>query len=333
MVTPKIKFNIAFPRIKHLLWAVLFLQLLGCGPAPEIPSSQTITYTFDAPTRDLIRLLAQKSHSSVYKNFDRYFKGLLVPGSLLPYEPFVLGLSTESKIPTVLLLDAPWVQRYGMAGWLYELERTGVFDRSELVPAVAQAFSVSLARVTGKKGKELVAVPTYIKGNILFYRRDILNRYHLAPPRTWDELKVICGKVLPREKSLQYGLLIHATYAVNDFYPIFWGFGGRVFDLDESKYILPLQPNHHAFVAALSKLVGMQGSIIPGPRELKKFEASGALRQSFFKGQALFMINWNTRMKDLNDLIAKGTGPAGSLTDIDQVGVIPIPAKAGEPPR
>jgi hypothetical protein len=54
----------------------------------------------------------------VYQDFDRTFKGILVPESLLPYEPFVLGLSTESKIPTVLLLDAPWVQRYGVAGWL-----------------------------------------------------------------------------------------------------------------------------------------------------------------------------------------------------------------------
>jgi multiple sugar transport system substrate-binding protein len=319
--------------IKCLIWAALVLQILGCGPAPEILPPQTITYTFDAPTRDLISLLAQKSQNPAYKDFDRDFKGLQVPESLLPYEPFVLGLSTESKIPTVLLLDAPWVQRYGVAGWLYELERTKVFDRSELVPAVADAFSVSLARITGRKGKELVAVPTYIKGNILFYRRDILSRYHLAPPRTWAELKVICRKVLPQEKSLKYGLLIHATNTVNDFYPIFWGFGGRVMDLDEGKFILPQRPNHAAFVAALSELVGMQGSIIPGPPELKKFEPAGALRQAFYRGQALFMINWNTRMRDLQDLMAKGEGPPGSLTHINQVGVIPIPAEAGQPHR
>ena len=149
------------------------------------------------------------------------------------------GLSTESKIPTVLLLDAPWVQRYGVAGWLYELERTEVFNQSELVPAVAEAFSVSLTRITGQKGKELVAVPTYIKGNILFYRRDILKRYNLTPPRTWDELKAICRKVLPQEKSLQYGLLIHATNTLNDFYPILWGFGGRVNRSRPAKYVLP----------------------------------------------------------------------------------------------
>ncbi len=77
----------------------------------------------------------------------------------------------------------------------------------------------------------------------------------------------------------------------------------------------------------------MQGSIIPGPRELNKFEPAGSLRQAFYQGQALFMINWNTRMKDLHDLIAKGQGPPGSLTNISQVGVVPIPAQAGQPHR
>jgi multiple sugar transport system substrate-binding protein len=321
------------PGVALALLVLLLLHSLGCGPAPEIPPPRTITYTFDAPTRDLIRQLSETSKSSIYKNFDRDFKGLLVPESLLPYEPFVLGLSTESKIPTVLLLDAPWVQRYGIAGWLYELERTQVFDKSELVPAVAEAFSVSLSQITGIKGKELVAVPTYIKGNILFYRRDILSRYNLAPPRTWDELRAICRKILPQEKSLKYGLLIHSTNVVNDFYPVLWGFGGDVIDMDRARYILPEQPNRAAFVAALKELVSMQGTIIPGPAELKKFEPGGSLRQAFYQGQALFMINWNTRMKDVHDLIAKGPKSPGGLTAISQVGVTPIPAKAGHPRR
>jgi multiple sugar transport system substrate-binding protein len=317
-----------------ILSGLLVLQFLGCGPAPETPPPQTITYTFDASTRHLISLLAQRSKRAAYQNFDRNFKGIMVPESLLPYEPFVLGLSTESQIPTVLLLDAPWVQRYGVAGWLYELERTQVFDRSELVPAVARAFSVNMSRITHRPGKELVAVPTYIKGNILFYRRDLLKRYNLKPPRTWEELRAVCQKILPQEKSVKYGLLIHATNALNDFYPVFWGFGGRVIDLDNGQYVLPEKPNQAAFVAALTELLGMQGSIIPGPAELKKFEASTSLRQAFYRGQALFMINWNTRIRDLNDLIAKGEGRSpGCLTNISQVGVTPIPAQAGQAHR
>jgi len=333
VVTPRLKSATTVPCITRIVWALLLLQFLGCGPGPDITSPRPITYTFDAPTRELIRLLSEKGSSAAYKDFDRKFKGLQVPESLLPYEPFVLGLSTESKIPTVLLLDAPWVQRYGVAGWLYELERTKVFDRTELVPAVAEAFSVSLAPITGQPGKQLVAVPTYIKGNILFYRRDILKRYNLPPPRTWEDLKAICRKVLPQEKSLKYGLLIHSTNTLNDFYPILWGFGGRVND-DAGQFVLPQKNNTAAFLAALKELVAMQGSIIPGPGGLLQFDPGGSLRQAFYHGQTLFMINWSTRMKDLSDLIAKGQGqPQGSLASISQVGVAPIPAQAGHPHR
>jgi multiple sugar transport system substrate-binding protein len=334
MVEPWLKFSTRrLYWIKSVAGALLILQLMGCGPAPDFTPPKTITYSFDAPTRELISLLAEKSKSPIYKNFDRNFKGLLVPESLLPYEPFVLGLSTESKIPSVLLLDAPWVQRYGVAGWLYELERTRVFNREELVPAVAEAFSVSLSRITGKEGKELVAVPTFIKGNILFYRGDILKRHNLKPPKTWADLKRICQKILPQEKSLKYGLLIHSTNALNDFYPILWGFGGQVND-DSGNFVLAEKPHSDAFVAALKELISMQGSIIPGPAELKKFEPGGSLRQAFYQGQALFMINWNTRMKDLNDLIAQGQSRSpGGLTNISQVEVAPIPAQAGHPNR
>ena len=333
MITPRLRPKITVPRLTRVVWALLLLQLLGCGPSPDISPPRAITFTFDAPTRELIRLLAQKATSAAYKDFDRNFKGIQVPESLLPYEPFVLGLSTESKIPAVLLLDAPWVQRYGVAGWLYELERTKVFDRTELVPAVAEAFSVSLAHITGRGGKQLVAVPTNIKGNILFYRRDILKRYNLAPPRTWEELRAICRKVLPQEKSLKYGLLIHSTNTLNDFYPILWGFGGQV-NNDAGQFVLPQKNNADAFVAALKELIAMQGSIIPGPGALKQFDPGGSLRQAFYQGQTLFMINWSTRMKDLSDLIAKGQaqGP-GSLTSVSQVGVVPIPAQAGHPHR
>ena len=328
-MTPRLTPKIALPGLTLAVWVIVLLQALGCGPGPDPSPPRAITYTFDAPTRELIRLLAEKGKSAAYQDFDRNFKGLLVPESLLPYEPFVLGLSTESKIPAVLLLDAHWVQRYGVAGWLYELEYTKVFDRTQLVPAVADAFSVSLTHITGRPNKQLVAVPTNIKGNILFYRRDILKRYNLAPPRTWEELRAICRKVLPQEKSLKYGLLIHSTNILNDFYPILWGFGGRVTD-DAGQFVLPQKNNADAFLAALKELVAMQGNIIPGPGALKQFDPGGSLRQAFYQGQTLFMINWSTRMKDLSDLIAKGQ-VQGSLTSISQVGVAPIPAQAGHP--
>ncbi len=316
-----------------LLAIILVFGCLSCGSGAEAPSRQTLTYTFDAPTRDLISLLAKQGKTKAYDDFDRYFKGLLVPQSLLPYEPFVLGLSTESKIPVVLLLDAPWAQRYGMAGWLYELERTQVFSRADVTPAVAEAFSVAPPQGRGRPAKELVAVPTYIKGNILFYRRDLLKRYQLAPPRTWEELKAICRKVLAQERSVKYGLVFHTTNFVNDFYPIFWGYGGRILD-EENRLVLQQKDNVAAAVAALGDLRAMQGTVVPAAKDLKQFEAPLSVRRAFYRGEALFMINWNTRLQDLKEMILKGEGNGpGRLTDMSQIGVAPIPCRAGQAHR
>ena len=52
---------------------------------------------------------------------------------------------------------------------------------------------------------------------------------------------------------------------------------------------------------ALREIVGMQGSLAPGPGALKNFEGSATLRQAFLRGEALFMINWNTRLHDIKD--------------------------------
>ncbi|MBM4283876.1 MAG: extracellular solute-binding protein [Deltaproteobacteria bacterium] len=306
---------------------------LGCGRPPEEVSRRVLTFTDDGPTREIIRFLGKESQLSGYRDFDRSFKGLLVPESLLPFEPFVLGLSTESKVPAVLLLDAPWVQRYGAAGWLYELERTNIFLRNHLAPAVAEAFSVAVPRPGGPPIQELVAVPTQIKGNILFFRQDLLQRYQVPPPRTWEELRAACRKILPLEKSLKHGLLFHYTNFVNDFYPILWGFGGRVID-DRGRLVLHRKGNLSAAVAALSEIRSLQGGIAPGPKELAQFEAPGSLRQAFYRGEALFMINWNTRLNDLKELIRKGEGRSpGALVNLNQVGVAPIPCQTGQPHR
>ena len=318
--------------LKRLV-ALCLLGSLGCGspPAPLPPAD--ITYTFDDHTQKIIRLLAEESEVNPYKDFDRRFTGLFVPPSLFSLEPFVLGLSTESYIPTILLLEAHWVKRYGEAGWLQELERSQIkFPKNSLVPAVAEAFTVSPAGTSSGRPGELMAAPASIRGNILFYRRDLLDRYGLRAPRHWDELKAICRQVMPRERRLKYGLLLDPTRFGNDFYSIFWGFGGRVMDRD--RFVLAEPENQAAFLAALKEIQGMQGSILPAAGHLRRFEAEGATLQSFCQGEALFMIASNNCMQDLGNFLG-GTRQQvpGGLTHIRQVGVAPIPSQVRHPRR
>lgn len=326
-------------KIIGLLFACLLLSVLGCGSSAEKQSQEPLTYTLDPDTQKLVAELAQQTKLPIYSEFNRNFSGLFVPPSLLPWEPYVLALATESKIPAIISLDAPWVQRYGMDGWLYELERTKVFTKeavADLTASVVAAFSVPLPRIMGPPVKELVAVPTYIKGNILFYRQDLLERYQFkAPPRTWDELKAICGKIMPQERSLKYGLIFHVSNFLNDFLPMLWGYNGNVVDAND-RLVLHQDKNQAACLAALTDLKGMQGTIAPAPKDLAQFASteSDALRQAFFRGEVLFMINWDTRLHDLGKMIdqdAKKT--SGSLTDIAQIGVAPIPCQSGQPRR
>ncbi|OPX20547.1 MAG: hypothetical protein BZ151_03375 [Desulfobacca sp. 4484_104] len=313
------------------LFLLIVFCVIGCETPTDIGSRKTIIYTFDGLTQDLIRQLARTD--PLYQNFDRRFKGLFVPGRLLEYEPFVLALSTASKIPTVLLLDAPWVHRYAKSGWLYELERTGIYSKEALVPAVAQAFSVPVPQSNGQLVEELMAVPTSIKGNILFYRQDLLKRYHLAPPRNWTELKAVCRKILPQEPGLKYGLIFHVTNFNNDFYPILWGFGGDILNR-RGQLVLHEPEILNAGIAALREICAMSGSLTPSVEDLKNFEAPQSLRRAFYQGKTLFMINWNTRMQDLKEMIRHGdkVGP-GTLTDLSQIGVAPIPCQSGHSNR
>lgn len=321
-----------FLKILALLFALGLFW--GCGAPSEPVSPRILTYTYDNDTRKLIQILEKSMQLSEYQDFNRRYKGLIIPQSLLlRFEPFVLALSTESKIPAVLLLDAPWVQRYGVAGWLYELETARFFSPEELAPPIAEAFSVTLPQATGAADKRLVAVPPYIKGNILFYRKDLLKKHGLKPPRTWEELRAVCRTIMPRERSLKYGLILHMTNFVNDFYPILWGYGGEVVDA-EGNPVLGEPKNWEACLAALNDLKSMQPDILPGPDDLKLFTKNESLRQSFFKSEALFMINWNTRTYNFRHLIKQClASPNGCLTDFNQIGVAPIPRKQGHAHR
>jgi ABC-type glycerol-3-phosphate transport system substrate-binding protein len=316
------------------LWALL-AGSAGCGASSPPPSSYLLSYTYDDETRKLITILEKEQRLPEYQNFHMNFKGLIIPQTLLlRFEPFVLALSTKSKIPSVLLLDAPWVQRYGMAGWLYELETARFVSRKELVPSVAEAFSVVLPQGLGEPGKkQLVAVPPYIKGNVLFYRRDLLEKHGVKAPRTWQELRAVCAAIMAREPKIKYGLLIHVSNFLNDFYPILWGYGGRVMD-GEGRLVLGEPQNRELCRQALADLQNMQGSIIPAPETLRVFAKERSLRQSFYQGEALFMINWNTRTHDLRQLISQCRDASGGcLQNFRQVGVAPIPCRQGHAQR
>lgn len=313
----------------RLLFSLWLGVLSACGGTTDLGPAGTFSVVLDAQTHAILEQLQTEGLVSPTVGFSRNFIGIYVPENFLPYEPFVLGFATESAIPTVLLLDAATVRRYAASNWLTPLDSTGIYPAEGLVPGVARAFSLPKTSPTGERVNELVGVPNSIRGNILFYRQDLLQAYQKTPPRTWEELKAICRDILPREQSLNYGLIFALTDFIDAFYPIFWGFGGKTHDAQGR--LIFLQPEMLGRAeAALAEIVGMLGTLAPAPGALKRFAAPSSLSQAFFQGEALFMIDWNTRLHDLRlRLDSSQAAGQAAIKSLEQVGVGPIPCQSG----
>lgn len=238
----------------------------------------------------------------------------------LIFEPYVLSLSTGSTALDAYLLDAPWVKRYSATNWLAplaDLQQEDIFNntRPELV--------AMMSRTAGGDTVPL-AVPFETKGNILFYRADLLEKYGLDPPETWGQLINHAELILNGEQDDElYGMLYHGPSLANDFYPVMWSFGGGVFSGAGE-----LRIDQPANVQALAMLKLMSRTICPDPLEMDSLGITGDYRQIdylFAGGRSVFMLNWNTRWNDLAE------GLKGQSVPIENIGVAPIPREGANP--
>ena len=90
-----------------VILAWLGCLLPGCGVGPEPGPPNIFTYTLDAQTREILEQLDLHSKMPGGSPLGRNFIGLFVPEKFLPYEPFVLGLATESSDTYGPLLGCP----------------------------------------------------------------------------------------------------------------------------------------------------------------------------------------------------------------------------------
>lgn len=260
-------------------------------------------------------------------------RALTVPSEVIPEvllrEPYVLSLSTGSSAIDVYLLDAPWVKSYSATGWLAPIsggQKEGGGEDIDLSPFRSELLEVTSIR-NNNGDRVVLALPFQTKGNILFYRKDLLQAAGFEPPQTWAELFSQCESILAEkgegnenwDEHLRFGFLFHGKLFINDFYPIMWGFGGGIFD-ECGELAVDSAEN----VRALAMIGKMLGGISPPPGEMRRlglFDDYSAPDRLFASGAAIFMINWNTRLRDLE------SGLPGQTISIDQVGVAPIPGE------
>ncbi|ODN30554.1 ABC transporter substrate-binding protein [Fervidobacterium thailandense] len=265
----------------------------------------TITMTAGAVGKELEVLYAQLDRF-MKANPDIKVSVMPMPNSSTErHDLYVTYLAAGEKEPTVLMLDVIWPAEF--APYLEDLTNDkAYFELDKFLPG-----TVKSATVNGR----IVAIPWFTDAGLLYYRKDLLEKYGFKnPPKTWDELVRMAKTITAKEKNM-YGFVWQgARYEglVCDFMEYLISFGGDV--LDEAGNVVINSP---AAVRALQFMVDLIYKENVSPRAVTTYMEEEA-RRVFQNGQAVFMRNWPYAWALLND--PKESKVAG------KVGVAPLPA-------
>jgi multiple sugar transport system substrate-binding protein len=93
----------------------------------------------------------------------------------------------------VFFMDVIWPAEFAAAGWALPLDQFFSVERQkEFIAAPIQANSYD---------GQIYGVPVFVDAGMLYYRKDLLAKYDLRPPRTWPELVRQAKGVLAQERD------------------------------------------------------------------------------------------------------------------------------------
>jgi trehalose/maltose transport system substrate-binding protein len=206
-----------------------------------------------------------------------------------------------------------------------------VFEIDTIWPGILGSYFVDISSYTKGAEKEnfpaivenntregkLIAMPIYTDAGLLYYRKDLLEKYGIKAPETWDELAAAAKKVMDGERAAgnagmqgfvfqgkaYEGLTCNALEWVSSFG------GGTIVDTSGKVTI----NNPHAIQALDTAATWLKSGIAPqGVLNYSEEEARGV----FQSGNSVFMRNWPYAWP----LAQSADSPVK-----DKVGVLPIP--------
>ena len=217
--------------------------------------------------------------------FEQENPGVRVKDEILPsssdeqHQFYAINLQARSSDFDVFALDVIWVAEFAQAGWLRDI--------TPLLPMTERKdfFPGPIAAVT--REDRIYALPWFIDAGLLYYRKDLLAKYRLAPPRSWDELVHDASVVMAREPGL-YGFVWQGKQyegLVCNALEYLWSNGGGV--IRNGRVTLDSVANRHA-LAFMRDLITRYRVSPPFVTTLTE-EPS---REIFGQGKAVFLRNW-----------------------------------------
>ncbi|TWF44035.1 ABC transporter substrate-binding protein [Neorhizobium alkalisoli] len=240
-----------------------------------------------AADTELKIFVSSQHHPEVWrKTFDQY--EARTPGVKITIEPggntseaqaqyLNTVMSAKDTTLDVLMLDVIRPAQYAAAGWTSEFQAK---DIEKFLPTYTEANTVD---------KKVVAVPAFADAMFLYYRKDLLDKYGVQPPKTWDELaaaakKITEGEGRPDLQGLSFqGKAIEG--AVCTFLLPYWSQGKTLVENGKLNF------DHAAAVKSLS----LWKSFVDNGVAKKNISevATDDTRKEFQAGNVVFAINWS----------------------------------------
>lgn len=298
---------------RHKLLALLSATLLTAVLPPAIAQGETRLRAFaggSGQRPDLMRKL-----------FDQYQAknpGVKIDvetgGATSELQRQYLSTVLNAKDPAIdlFMIDIVNPAQYVGAGWIEPLNAYLGAPATVMKPYLPAYAAANV--IDGK----IAAMPAFADAMFMYYRRDLLEKYKLPEPKTWDELAVSARKIQQGEgdPNLQ-GLSIQGAPiegAVCTFMLPYWSQGK---ELNDAAGKLTL--DKAAAAKGLNQWLTLvdQGVIKKNVAEVKTPDTVN----EFKAGQVVFAINWGfawDRFKDDTDSKVSG-----------KVGVMALPSMTG----
>jgi multiple sugar transport system substrate-binding protein len=279
-------------RLKILLASLLLLA--SCTPNQKSNGKQITLAVVSGVEGDALKQAARdyETQTGVHINIAEF------PYTNL-FEKELIDFKAHTAAYDLIMVDDPWFPRFANSAFLTDLtpllqQRGHAGPDSDFVEA-----SVALCRYPYQTGS-LYALPYVGNSQLFFYRKDLFEKHSLKPPATWNDVLAAAKTIHEKETTGANGAKVHGyvmraaqgNAAVADFMPIFWAFGGEMFDAGGKPTV-----NSPQGIAALEFMLELGKYSPPGYVSFNAAEVGAHLLQ----GTAAMSINWPAWISSFGD--------------------------------
>ncbi len=264
------------------------LAFMGGFASADEPTN-IVFLTWKASQPQVWKGLIQKFHQ---ENPGVRVKLQVGPHSSTEYHAIVTQrLKNKDASVDVFFMDVIWPPEFANAGWVLDL--TPTFPRQQQTAFLSGPIAANTYR------DKVYGVPCYLAAGLFYYRKDLLEKYDLRPPQTWDQM-LSQGKTILKGQNepghyVYSGQFKQYEGLVCDMMEFIWSNGGAVINSQTAQVTLAQPPALEAVLFVRDKIIGKAA-----PRGVINYEEPESL-DLFIQEKVIFHRNWPYAWSIAND--------------------------------